>query len=121
LTVRATHEAELRGHPHLVTPATDRLADEFLVGERAVGVRCVEEINPQFQGPVDGRDGLGLVCGPVGIAPAHAAKSHRGDQQTLVAESSLLHVLTPHVAYMLSTRISQMSIDPVILALTPLS
>jgi hypothetical protein len=29
LSVRATHEAKLRGHPHFVTPATDRLADEF--------------------------------------------------------------------------------------------
>src|SRR5262249_49331923 len=37
-TVRAAHEAELRGHPHCVTPAADRLADQFLVGERAVGV-----------------------------------------------------------------------------------
>ncbi len=98
LTVRATHEAELRGHPHFVTPAADRLADQLLVGERAVGVRRVEKIDPQFQGPMDGRDGLGFVGGPVGIAHTHAAESHRGDGQTLLAESSRLHVLPPREA-----------------------
>ena len=106
LTVRAAHEAELRGHPHFVTPAADRLADQLLVGERAVGVRRVEKIDPQFQGPVDGRDGLGFVGGPVGIAHTHAAESHRGDGQTLLAESSRLHVLPPREACSLSVVIS---------------
>jgi len=94
-TVRAAHEAELRGHPHFVTPVADRLADQLLVGVRAVGVRRVEQVNPQVQGPVDRRDGLGLVGGPVGIAHAHASESHRGDGQPLIAESFLLHVLSP--------------------------
>src|SRR5208283_5430171 len=90
-------------------PAADRLADQLLVGERAVGVRCVEKINPQFQGPVDGRDGLGFVGRPVGIAHTHAAESHRGDGQTLLAESSRLHVLAPREACSLSVVISQSS------------
>ena len=107
LTVRAAHESELRGHPHFVTPAADRLADQLLVGERAVGVRRVEQINPQIQGPVDGRDGLGLVCRPVGIAHTHAAEPHRGDDQTLLAESFLLHGLSPHA---LSGAISQRNV-----------
>ena len=98
LTVRAAHEAELRGHPHVVTPAANRLADQLLIGERAVGVRRVEQIDPQVQGPVDGRDGLGLVGWPVGIAHAHAAEPHRGDGQPLLAESFLLHVLPPREA-----------------------
>ena len=104
--IRAAHEAELRGHSHFVTPAADRLADQLLVGERAVGVRRVEKINPQFQGPMDGRDGLGFVGGPVGIAHTHAAESHRGDGQTLLAESSRLHVLPPREACSLSVVIS---------------
>jgi hypothetical protein len=49
---------------HVVTPAANRLADQLLILERAVGVRRVEQIDPQVQGPVDGRDGLGLVGGP---------------------------------------------------------
>ena len=95
LTVRAAYEAELRGDPHFVTPAADRLADQLLVFVRAVGVRRVEQIDPQVQGPVDSRDGLGFVGGPVGIAHAHASESHRGDGQPLPAEPFLLHVLSP--------------------------
>ena len=91
LTVRAAHEAELRGHPDFVTPVTDRLADQLLVGERSVGVRRIEQIYPQVQGPVDSRDGFGFVGGPVGITHAHAAESHRGDGQPLLAESFLSH------------------------------
>src|SRR5208282_1001436 len=48
--------------------------------------------------PVDGRDGLGFVRGPVGIAHTHAAESHRGDGQTLLAESSRLHAVPPREA-----------------------
>ena len=117
LTVVSRHEAELRGHPHGVTPAANRLADQLLVGERAVGVRRVEQIDSQFQGPVDRRDGLGFVGGPVGIAHAHAAESHRGDDQTLLAESFLLHVLPPGEAYSLYVIISPVSIDHVFLGL----
>ena len=112
LTVRAAHEAELRGHPHFVTPAADRLADQLLVGERAVGVRRVEKINPQFQGPVDGRDGLGFVGRPVGIAHTHAAESHRGDDQTLLAESSRLHVLPPREACSLTVVMDFSQLSP---------
>jgi len=35
---------------YFVTPVADRRADQLLVGERAVGVRRVEQINPQDQG-----------------------------------------------------------------------
>ena len=46
-------------------------------------------------GPMDGREGFGLVGGPVGIAHTHAAESHRGDGQTLLAESLRPHVPPP--------------------------
>src|SRR5579883_31915 len=93
LTVGAAHEAEFRGHPHFVAPAADCLADQLFVGVRSVGVRRVEQIDPEFQSSVDGCQGLRLVGGPVGIAHTHAAESNRRDGQTLLAESSLLHVL----------------------------
>ena len=53
-------------------------------------------------------------AGPVGIAHTHAAESHRGDGQTLLAESSRLHVLPPREACSLSVVISWMSVDHVI-------
>jgi hypothetical protein len=67
---------------------------------------------------MDRRDGLGFVGRSISVAHAHATEPQNRDDQTLVAELSLLHLLPPHIVYMLSSRIPQMSIDHVTLGLT---
>ena len=72
--------------PNLVAMTTwsrigcERLADQFLVGERAVGLGRVEEGHAAIVGGADQLDHLGLVGGrPVGGAHAHAAEAEGGD------------------------------------------
>jgi hypothetical protein len=54
--------------------AADRPADQFLVGEGAVGVRRVEKGDAGVEGRVDGGDRLGIVVRPVEVRHAHAAQ-----------------------------------------------
>ena len=72
--VLAALDAELGGQHHLVPAAGDRLADQPLVGERAVHVGGVEEGDAEVQGAVDGPFGLLLVAGAVELAHPHAAE-----------------------------------------------
>ena len=61
--VGAALVAELGGQLDLVAAAGDRLADQLLVGERAVHVGGVEEGDAEVERAVDGRDALRLVGG----------------------------------------------------------
>ncbi len=59
---RLVHPPRELGRDHvLVAMALDRPADELLVGQRAVELRCVEEVDPQLERALNRRLGLGLV------------------------------------------------------------
>ena len=73
--VLAAHVAELGGEDDLVAPALYGLADELLVGERAVHVRGVEEGYAELYGAVDGGYRLVLVAGAVELAHPHAPEA----------------------------------------------
>ena len=55
----AVLEAELGGDHHLVAERRKRLAEQFLIGERAIGFRRVEEGDATFEG---GADELMAAC-----------------------------------------------------------
>jgi len=55
--------------------ALKRAADELLVGAGAVHLGRVEERHAELDGPLDRRDRLGLVGGPVELGDAHAAEA----------------------------------------------
>ena len=76
--VRVAHDAELGGDDDPVAPALDRLADEDLVGVRAVDVGRVEERDPEIERAVDRRDAFGFVGRAVELGHAHAAETEGG-------------------------------------------
>ena len=82
--------AELGGEHDLVAAVLDRPADELLVGERAVHVGGVEEVDAEVEGAVDRGDRLGVVAAGVEVGHAHAAESEGGDGE-LRAERAALH------------------------------
>ena len=69
--------AELGREHDLVAPALDRPADESLVGERAVDVGRVEEVDAELERALDRRDRLGLVRRSVELGHSHAAEAER--------------------------------------------
>ena len=84
-------EPELRRDHDLVADRLERLADELLVGERAVDLRGVEEGDAAVDGGADQRDHLLLVRGRTeGVAHAHAPEADRRDLQA-GSEGSLHH------------------------------
>ena len=84
-------EAELRRDHNLVADGLERLADELLVGERAVELGGVKERNAAIDGRPDQRDHRFLLGERgVGRGHAHAAEAKRRDLKA-VSECSLLH------------------------------
>ena len=80
-------EAELGGDHHLVAERRERLADQFLVGERAVDLGGVEEGDAALDGRADQRDHLALVRRrAVAEAQPHAAEAERRDLEAAAAE-----------------------------------
>ncbi len=61
LAIRPAHIAELGGEDRLVAPALQRLADELLVPAGGIGVRRVDEVEPELQRAMDGGDGFWIV------------------------------------------------------------
>ena len=57
--VRAAHVAELGGEHAPVPAAAQRAPDQPLVGERPVDVGRVDEVDPELDRAMDGRDRLG--------------------------------------------------------------
>jgi len=93
-TVHAIGQAELGGQHRLLPAAADGLADQDLVGVRAVGFGAVEQGDAPVQGPVDGGDGLGLVpvLGPaVIVGHGHAAQADGPYGQTLRPQQARFH------------------------------
>src|SRR5665647_448497 len=75
LTALVDLVTELGGQHHLVTAASDGLADQDLVGERAVYVGGVEQGYAEVEGATDGGSGFGVVEGTVERAHSHTAQS----------------------------------------------
>ena len=85
LTPRDIGSSGSRTMPNLVASTTwsrrprIALADQLLVGERAVHVGGVEESDAELERAVDGRDRLGVVAAAVEVGHAHAAEAHGRD------------------------------------------
>ena len=75
----------------LIALALDRLADQLLVGQRAVDLRGVEEVDAKLEGALDGRLRLLQVGLAVEGGHTHAAKSDLRDLE--VTKISSLHFL----------------------------
>ena len=89
-------EAELGGDHHLVAQRRKRLADQLLVGERAVDLGGVEEGDAALDGGAEQRDHLRPVARlAVGEAQAHAAEADGRDLEAALAEFALLHPSRP--------------------------
>jgi hypothetical protein len=89
--VLAAHIAELGRDDHVFAPSRQRAPDQTLVGERAVHVRGVEQVDAQLDGAMDGRDSLGFIARTVELAHPHAAKAERRHLQTLRSQLSFCH------------------------------
>src|SRR5262245_22929847 len=89
--VFAPNIAELRREYDLAAAIANGSTDEALVGERAVRVRRIQEIDPELQRAMDRRDRLRIVVLAVELRHAHAAESHRGHSWTTSAELTLVH------------------------------
>jgi hypothetical protein len=90
----ADDETELRRDLHLVAPAFQRAAQQFLVREGTIHFGRVEQGAAQVDGAVDRRDGFGVVGRAVSVAHAHAAQPDGGDLQSLGSQlSSRQHVV----------------------------
>src|SRR5690349_13344099 len=84
--------AELRGENDLVASALDRPTDEPLVGERAVHVGGVEEVDAEVERAVNGRDRRGFIAARVEVGHAHTAEAEGGDGQ-FGTEGAALHAM----------------------------
>ena len=92
LPSRIDVEAELGGDHHLAAERRERLADQLLVGERAVDLGGVEEGDAALDGRADQRDPLLPVDRrAVAEAQAHAAEADGRDLQAARSQFALLH------------------------------
>ena len=81
--------AELGRQHHPVAPALDGPADEQLVGERPVHVGSVEEVHPEIQRAVDGREGLVVIAAAVERGHPHASEPEGGYAEAVGAEGAV--------------------------------
>src|SRR5271166_3284176 len=87
-------ESELGGDHDLPFEGGERFAHEFLVVEGAIDFGGIEEGDAAFDGSMDERNHLLLVCGrTVGESHAHAAEAEGGDLEPTFSEFALLHGL----------------------------
>src|SRR5690606_33451068 len=69
---------------HLIAERRERFTHDFLVRERAVDLRRVEEGNPALDGTANEGDRLPAVGGRAeAVAQAHAAQAEGGDLEGL--------------------------------------
>ena len=86
-------ETELCCDHHVVAERSERLANQFLVGERAVDFGGVEEGDTAFERRPDERNSLLLVDrGTVAVAQSHAAEADGRNLESTVSKRALLHV-----------------------------
>src|SRR5918995_639541 len=83
--------AELGGQDHLVAPVHDSFAHQFLVGERAVHVRRVEEGNAELYGALDRGYRLLFVPRAVELAHPHAPEPQSRDHESFATQVSTVH------------------------------
>ena len=89
-------EPELGGDDNLLAHRSQGLADQLLVGERAVHLRGVEEGDAKVDRGADEGDPVLVADGrAVGVAETHAAESDRGYFQSAGAEGAVDHLSTP--------------------------
>jgi len=97
--IRVDVMAELGGNHDVFAERSQGFADEFLIPERAIVFRGVEEGNAVLDGGADDRDHLVLVrLLSVGVGHAHAAEPDGGDLEAAIAECALLHLSLPVLA-----------------------
>lgn len=76
----AAAKAELGGDHDLVANGRQGFAEQFLVGERAIGLSAVEEGDAKIKGPVDRAMASSLPsAGPLAKLNPHAAQSDGRD------------------------------------------
>ena len=76
----------------LIAHRRERLADEFLVGERAIGFGGVEQGHAALDRRADQRNpGLLVDRRAIGMAQSHAAEADRRDLQATLSEFALQH------------------------------
>ena len=107
-------EPELGGDHHLVADRRQGLADELLVGERAVHLGGVEEGDAEVDGGADEGDAVLLADGgAVGVAESHAAEADRGYLESAGAEGALDHCSAPYRSWAYSVcRVREACGDP---------
>jgi hypothetical protein len=90
-------EAELGGDDYLVADRGERLADQFLVDERAVDLGGVEERDAQVDRGSQQVNHLAAVARvrAEALAHAHAAESESGNLQPAGPQDALFHVVPP--------------------------
>src|SRR5690606_38355962 len=79
LCLIADGEAELGGDDHPVAEGLQPLADEDLVGEGAINLRRVEEVDAKLHGTVQGADRVRLLLTAIAVAHPHAAEADGGN------------------------------------------
>jgi hypothetical protein len=95
--VAVVAEAELGGNDDLVAYRRQGLADQGLVGERAVDLGGVEERDAAVDGGADQGDAVRVVDRRAeAVAQAHAAEADRGDFKSAGAEHAGVHRSAPH-------------------------
>jgi hypothetical protein len=90
--VRLDAEAELRGDDDLLAEGRERLTEQLLVRERAVGLGRVEERDAALDGSADNGNGiLPVGGGAVGRAQAHRSITERRDFEVARPQRARLH------------------------------
>src|SRR5207247_11008743 len=80
-------------HPPLAPaffPYTTLFRSQLLVGERAVDVGRIEEVDAELERAMDGGDGLGVIAAAVEVGHAHAAEPHGRHDEAVGPEGTLL-------------------------------
>ena len=92
LPVAVDVDAELGGDDHLVADRLQRLADDFLVLERAIDLGGVEEGDAALEGRTDQPDRIRrLHRRAVGLAHPHAAEADGRYLEAAPSKCALLH------------------------------
>jgi hypothetical protein len=88
-------EAEFRGDDDLVAHGSESLADKFLIHERTIHLRGIEQRDATIDCPSQHRYHLLLRSGDgtMSGAGSHAAQTDGGDFEATSSQSALFHVL----------------------------
>src|SRR5215469_11962035 len=97
-------ESKLRRDRNILSKWCECFSDQFLIRERAVNLRCIEESDAALHGGTNERDALLPLHGrPVSKAQSHAAESDGGHFQIAFSNFALLHKTSPSICFVLQT------------------